>query len=143
MTGSLARAAYRYLVALFAAGVVAQFFLAGLGAFRTQRQAGRETVTNTRFEHDFSAHVTLGHLLLILGALVFLAALTARAGRRRVLTTLALPLLVALQSVLANAGPASVRALHVVNACIILALSFLLAHRAWTRECRRGLGSAG
>lgn len=59
---------------LFAVGVVAQFFLVGLGAFRTQRQSGRGTVTSGRFGHDFSAHVTLGHVLLILGALVVLAA---------------------------------------------------------------------
>jgi Family of unknown function (DUF6220) len=128
------RAAYRYLVALFFGGVVVQFFLAGLGAFRTQHDASAGTaVTDNRFEHNFSAHVALGHALLIVGALVFVAALAGRLGRNRVLLVLALPLLVELQSVLANVGSSAFRALHPVNGCVILALSGVLAHRAWLR----------
>ena len=55
------RTAYRYLVALFVAGVIVQFFLAGLGAFRTQHDAGAGTaVTDRRFADNFSVHVALG-----------------------------------------------------------------------------------
>jgi hypothetical protein len=61
-------------------------------------------------------------------------ALAGRLGRRCVLLALALPLLVELQSVFANLGPAGFRALHPVNACAILALSGVLAHRAWVRR---------
>ncbi|MGH3048823.1 MAG: DUF6220 domain-containing protein, partial [Gaiellaceae bacterium] len=126
------RAAYRYLVALFLVGVVAQFFLAGLGVFRTQHQASTGTaVTDSRFGDDFSAHVTLGHILLIGGGIVFLAAFAGRLGRRRILLTLALPVLVELQSVFANAGPSAFRALHPVNGTLILGISAVLAHRAW------------
>lgn len=129
------RAAYRYLVALFFAGVVVQFFLAGLGVFRTQHDAAAgRAVTDGRFGDNFDAHVTLGHILLIVGAVVFLTALAARLGRGRVLAALALPVLVELQSVFANAGPAGFRALHPVNAILILALSGFLAHRAWLRR---------
>lgn len=126
------RAAYRYLVALFVAGVIVQFFLAGLGAFRTQHDAGAGTaVTDKRFEDNFSVHVALGHALGVVGALVFLAALAGRLGRGRALLALALPLLVELQSVFANAGPAVFRAIHPVNGCLILGIAGVLAHRAW------------
>ena len=126
------RVAYRYVAALFFALVIAQFFLAGLGAFRTQHDAkAGVAVTDKRFEHDFSAHMTLGFLLAIVGLIVFLAALGGRLGRSRVLLALSLPLLVELQSVFANAGPSGFRALHPVNACLILGISGALAHRAW------------
>jgi hypothetical protein len=129
------RAAYRYLVALFFAGVVVQFFLAGLGVFRTQHDAeGGTAVTDGRFGGNFDAHVQLGHILLIVGAVIFLAALAARLGRNRVLAALALPVLVELQSVFANAGPSGFRALHPVNAILILALSGRLAHSAWSHR---------
>lgn len=125
-------AAYRYLLALFFAGVVVQFFLAGLGVFRTQHDAAVGTaVGDSRFEDSFSAHVTLGHVLLIVGALVFLAALVARLGRSRVLGALLLALLVELQSVFANVGPSAFRALHPVNAILIFAIAAVLTHRAW------------
>jgi len=112
--------------------VIVQFFLAGLGAFRTQHDAGGGvTVDDSRFQHNFAAHTTLGFALSIVGLVVFAAALAGRLGRGRVLLALALPLLVELQSVFANAGPAGFRALHPVNACLILGLSGVLAHRAW------------
>ena len=127
-----ARVAYRYVVAIFFALVIVQFFLAGLGAFRTQHDAAAGvTVSDKRFEHNFSAHMTLGFLLSIVGLVVFLAALGGRLGRSRVLLALALPLLVELQSVFANAGPSGFRALHPVNACLILGISGILGHRAW------------
>jgi hypothetical protein len=126
------RLVYRYGIAIFFAAVVVQFFLAGLGVFRTQHDASAGTaVSDGRFEDNFSAHVTLGHILLIAGAVVFLAALAGRLGRARWLAALALPVLVELQSVFANAGPSGFRALHPVNAIAIFALSGVLAHRAW------------
>jgi Family of unknown function (DUF6220) len=126
------RLAYRYLVALFFAGVIVQFFLAGLGVFRTQHDAdGGVTISDHRFEHNFSPHAAWGFMLSILGLLVFLSALGGRLGRSRVLLSLALPVLVELQGVLANAGPSGFRALHPVNACLILGVSAYLAHRAW------------
>lgn len=129
------RTAYRYLVALFVAGVVVQFFLAGLGAFQTQRDAdGGTQINDHRFEHNFTPHMTLGFILAIVGLVVFLAALAGRLGRNRVLLALALPVLVELQSVFANVGPAAFRGLHVVNACVILVLSAVLARVAWREQ---------
>jgi hypothetical protein len=126
------RTLYRWLVALFALGVVAQFFLAGLGAFRAQRATtGHGTLGDKAFGHDFNPHAALGFLLLLVGLLVFLAALAGRLGRTQVLLALALPLLIVLQSVFAHVGPSGFRALHVVNGLAILGISGRLAHAAW------------
>jgi hypothetical protein len=114
-----ARTFHRYLLTLFIVGVAVQFFLAGLGAFRTQRATDRGTVGDRQFGDFFDPHRALGNVLLIVAALVFLAALAGRLGRTRVLTMLALPILVELQFVFANNGPAWFRALHVLNAFVI------------------------
>jgi hypothetical protein len=126
----VAAAAYRYLLSLFTLGVVVQFFLAGLGVFRVNHGA-----SDSRFDHVFSPHRTLGNILFIVALLVLVAALIARMGRTRILITLLLPILVFLQSVLANDGPSWVRALHPVNAVLILALAGSYTGRLW-REYR-------
>ncbi len=133
--------AYRIVMAIFAVGVVVQFFLAGLGAFRTQHDATKSgtLLTEDRFDNHFDPHIALGDLLLLVGLLAFVIALLARLDRRVALLTLLLPVLVFVQSVLANAGPSGFRALHPVNGLIILGVSGQLAHRAW----RTGRAPAG
>ena len=125
-----ARAVHRVLLSLFTLGVVVQFFLAGLGVFRVAGGA-----SDKRFDHVFAAHRALGNILFIVALLVLVAALVARLGRPRVLISLALPLLVFLQSILANDGPSWVRALHPVVAVLILALAGSFTGRLW-REHR-------
>jgi Family of unknown function (DUF6220) len=121
-----ARAAHRYLLTLFIVGVAVQFFLAGLGVFRVQDGA-----SDSRFEDVFSPHRTLGNILFILGLLVLLAAIVARLGRARILAMLVLPILVFLQSVLANNGPSWFRALHVLNAFVIAGFAGTMTGRYW------------
>jgi hypothetical protein len=123
-------AAHRILLSVFTLGVVVQFFLAGLGVFRVQNGA-----SDTRFDHVWGPHRTLGNVLFIVALLVLVAALAARLGRTRVLISLILPLLVLVQSVLANNGPSWVRAFHPVVAVIILALAGSFTGRLW-REHR-------
>lgn len=113
------RAAYRYLLTLFLVGVAVQFFLAGLGAFRAQHGAEHGNVADAQFAHFFHPHVVLGNVLLVIGIVVFLAALVGRLGRRWILPALALPVLVELQFVFADHGPAWFRAFHVLNALVI------------------------
>ena len=74
-------------------------------------------------------------MLFIVGLLVLVAAIVARVGRTRVLISLLLPLLVFVQSILANGGPSWVRALHPVVAVLILALAGSFTGRLW-REHR-------
>ncbi|MGI0129652.1 MAG: DUF6220 domain-containing protein, partial [Thermoplasmata archaeon] len=100
-------AVHRILLSVFTLGVVVQFFLAGLGVFRTQDGA-----SSARFDHVWGPHRTLGNVLFIVALLVLVAAIVARVGRTRVLLSLLFPLLVFVQSVLANNGPSWVRAFH-------------------------------
>ena len=123
-------AAHRILLSLFTLGVVVQFFLAGLGVFHVQSGA-----TDSRFGHVFGPHRTLGNVLLILALGVLVAAIAARLSRPRLLLSLVLPLLVFLQFVFANNGPTWFRALHPVNAVVILALAGSFTGRLW-RERR-------
>jgi hypothetical protein len=116
-------AVHRWLLTIFIVGVAVQFFLAGLGVFKTQRQTEHGTVGDSQFSDYFDPHRTLGNILFIVGVLVFLAALLARLGRSRVLIMLALPVLVFLQSVFAGGGPSWFRALHVLNAFVIAGLA--------------------
>jgi uncharacterized membrane protein AbrB (regulator of aidB expression) len=123
---------HRVVLSVFTLGVVVQFFLAGLGVFRVQNGA-----SDTRFDHVWAAHRTLGNVLFIVALLVLLAALVARLPRAQVLISLVLPLLVFIQSILANNGPTWVRALHPVVAVLILALAGSFTGRLW-REHRAG-----
>jgi Family of unknown function (DUF6220) len=123
---------HRVLLSVFTLGVIVQFFLAGLGVFRVQDGA-----SSSHFDHVWGPHRTLGNVLFIVGLLVLVAAIVARLGRTRVLLSLVLPLLVFVQSILANNGPSWVRAFHPVVAVIILALAGSFTGRLW-REQRAG-----
>jgi hypothetical protein len=114
--------AYRWLAALFFAGVVAEFFLAGLGVFRTQDVATTPGTTLTRasFDHSFGPHIVLGDVLALISLALFVVVLVARPGRRVLLTTLAVLVLIAVQATLADAGPPAVRALHPVLGLLVL-----------------------
>jgi Family of unknown function (DUF6220) len=123
---------HRVLLSVFTLGVIVQFFLAGLGVFRVQDGA-----SSSHFDHVWGPHRTLGNVLFIVALLVLVAAIVARLGRTRVLLSLVLPLLVFVQSILANNGPSWVRAFHPVVAVIILALAGSFTGRLW-REQRAG-----
>ena len=126
-----ARAAFRYLLTIFIVGVAVQFFLAGLGVFRAQHASDHGTVGDKQFGDFFHPHVVLGNVLLIVGIVVFVAALAGRMGRRWVLPALALPILVELQFVFAHNGPSWFRALHVLNALAIAGLAGSQTGLAW------------
>ena len=129
------RTIHRYLLSIFTVGVVVQFFLAGLGVFKVTGGA-----SDQRFDHVFAPHRALGNVLFIVAILVLLAAMVARLSRARVALSAALVVLVFLQSVFANDGPAWFRAIHPVNAALILALAGSFTGMLW-REYRTG--SAG
>ena len=122
---------FKALLTLFLVGVAVQFFLAGLGAFRTQHASDHGTVGDKQFGDFFHAHVVLGNILIVIAVLVFVAALVARLGRRWVLPMLALPVLVELQFVFANNGPSWFRALHVLNAFAIAGIAGAHTGLAW------------
>jgi hypothetical protein len=122
---------FRWLLTIFIVGVAVQFFLAGLGVFKAQHGTDKGTVGDSQFASYFDPHRALGNVLLIVGVLVFLAALVAKVGAPRIYLMLALPVLVALQSVFANTGPSWFRALHVLNAFVIAGLAGSQAGLVW------------
>jgi predicted membrane channel-forming protein YqfA (hemolysin III family) len=67
--------AYRVLAILTTLVIIAQFFLAGLGAFHDVR---------TDDANRFSAHETVGYIIVGLSIVLFVAALLARLGGRAV-----------------------------------------------------------
>lgn len=125
-----ARAVHRWLGALFLLGVVAQFFLAGLGVFGNQDEAasGGTTVTKQAFDNSFGPHVALGDILVVLSVALVAAALAARLAGMALRSTLAVLLLAIAGAALANAGPPAVRALHPVVGLGVLGAAGYLAY---------------
>jgi Family of unknown function (DUF6220) len=133
--------AYRWLAALLLAGVVTEFFLAGLGVFRTQHAAttAGTTLTRASFDHSFGPHVALGDVLALISLALVVVVLVARPARRLLLTTLAALVLIAVQATLADAGPPAVRALHPVLGLLVLgavAYALHLSGLPWHRSTR-------
>ena len=111
---SWSRTAHRYVARLIAAAVVAQFFLAGAGAFGAT---------------SFAPHKALGWLLLILAAVEMLLALL---GRTLIRHSGALVLVTVVQvavGVLGADTSAWFGALHTVNAIAVIAAAGTLARR--------------
>jgi hypothetical protein len=128
-----AAAIYKVLIALFAAAVVVQFFLAGLGIFGAIPEEDGST-TSATWEDKLDPHAALGHLLFIPVSFVLLILiLIAWTGPRSIGATVGLVVLMLLQIVLAAAGEDApgVGAFHPINALLILGLSWFLTWRAW------------
>lgn len=130
---TVARAAYRALAVLFLVGVVAEFFLAGLGVFRTMLAAtpAGSALTTVAFDAHFHPHLVLGDLLFGVSLLLLVAALLARLGRPDVLTAGGLFVLLCVQATFAFTGPAAVRALHPTLALAVLGAGVGITLRAF------------
>ncbi len=136
MLRNLSRAGYRALAWLFLAGVVVEFFLAGLGVFHTERDATKAgtNLTKTGFDHLFNSHLVLGDILFAVSLGLVLAAAAGRIGRRGVLTTIGLLLLLTVQATFASAGPPVVRALHPLVGLLILGTAVHIARASRLRN---------
>jgi hypothetical protein len=134
VTGVL-RAVYRWAMAIFFLALILQIFLAGLGIFGGVEEIAAGGLDEEAWDDEIGAHAGFGHLLWLVSILLFLISLGARLGRNRVLLTLALPVLLFVQIVLAAAGEDApvIGALHPVNALVILALVGYLAWGSWRR----------
>ena len=123
---------YRILIVLFAAAVVVEIFLAGLGIFRAM-PAEDKSVSHETIEHKFDAHAALGDFLGGGAVLLLILVLIAWPARRSIGATLALALLTVVQGVLGGTGDSApvAGALHAVNAFLILGLSLVLTWQAW------------
>ncbi|MGH3031444.1 MAG: DUF6220 domain-containing protein [Gaiellaceae bacterium] len=112
---SQARVIYFGLVALYLAGAVVQFFLAGLAVFG---------------DTSFDLHSVLGFILGIASIVLLVVALVGRLPRTLLLLTVLLVGLNVLQLVLANVDLSEVAALHPVNGVAIVFLAYELTQRS-------------
>jgi len=119
---------YRWtLLAFLLAGVV-QIFLAGLGAFRLQDQAGAG-------DSAFAPHRALGFSLGVVALVILVLAVIARPGARAIAGSAVLVLLTTLmQSLLAGFAEDHVifGAFHALDGLLILSLAAYLYY--WSRR---------
>lgn len=129
------RALYRYGTAIVAAMVLVQIGAAGFGAFNASEHLPHDnsTLTEHVFDDGFSFHRGFGYGVFIAAVVLFLLALAGRLGRPRVVEAAALPVLVAVQIVLAWAAESThwVGPFHALVAFAILGLSGRLVYEAW------------
>lgn len=107
-----ARIALAALCWLFAAGVLAQVYLAGLAVFGDPLR--------------WPDHVALGHLLGPLAVAVAIAAPFAGLPRRVLAAAVALPVLFGFQYLFAGIGRGPVAALHATNALVLFAVALAI-----------------
>lgn len=132
------QAIYRIWVTILTAAVVVQIFFAGYGAFDAAHKLEDEgsTIDDGAFHRGFDPHIVLGYLIF-LGTLVLLLLSFGARGRGRILRSLAVVGLAALQVVLAWIGygvPYVAGGLHPINAFIILGFLGAITWREWKVE---------
>jgi hypothetical protein len=142
MTEAL-RAVLRYANPLVFLAVTAQIAGAAYGAFYAADKLGDQSgsdeqkmISEKAFDHGFGFHTAFGYIIFIAAVVLFLIALGARIGRPRIWQYLALPILVAVQIVLAwiSEDVHGVGILHGINALVIFGLTGSLTFQQWRRR---------
>jgi hypothetical protein len=110
-----ARVLFFGLAVIYLAGVVVQFFLAGLGTFGAT---------------SFDAHQAFGLVLALLTLILLVLAVVGKVPRILILLAVALLGLNVLQMFLAQVDVEEVAALHVVNALAIVFVAFDIVQRS-------------
>jgi Mn2+/Fe2+ NRAMP family transporter len=129
---------YGYLAGLFVVAVLAQVFLAGVGAFGDHKRKVADA-------SSFDPHRALGSILGMVAIVLFLVALSARASPSGVIGAFVLAALIfAAQPALANAGDNNKWSggLHALDGMLILIVSVWLAGAAHRRQAARRRGSS-
>jgi hypothetical protein len=130
------RTIYRWWVALLFAAVVVQIGAAGYGAFNAASNVDeKKPLAEKTFDDGFDFHNGFGYIIFLGAVILFLLALGGRLGKQQVLRVLGVPVLVAIQIVLAWIGEDHpvVGILHPINAFLILGLVGSLAFAAWRK----------
>jgi hypothetical protein len=134
------RAIYRYWLTILWLAVIAQIAGAAYGAFYTAQKLGDQSgsdehkiISEKTFDHGFGFHTGFGYLIFLGAVLLLLLSLVARLGKRQILLSLAVPLLVALQIVLAwiSEGVHGVGILHGLNALVIFGFVGWMTGEQW------------
>jgi hypothetical protein len=129
------RTIYRWWVALLFAAVVVQIGAAGYGAFNAADKSDPGPLNEKRFDDGFDFHNGFGYMIFLGAVILLLLALGGRLGKKHVLRVLGVPVLVAIQIVLAWAGEDHpvVGIFHPINAFLILGFVGSLAFAAWRK----------
>jgi hypothetical protein len=131
---------YRYWLTLLFIAVVAQIAAAAYGAFYAAQKLGDQKGSDEHklinakvFDHGFGFHTGFGYLIFLAAIVLFLLALAARLGKRRVLFALAVPVAVAVQIILAWASESvhAIGILHGLNALVVFSLVGYMTGQAW------------
>jgi glycerol uptake facilitator-like aquaporin len=134
------RAIYRYWLTILWLAIVAQIAGAAYGAFYAAQKLGDQSgsdehklISEKTFDHGFGFHTAFGYLIFLGAVLLLLLSLVARLGKRQILLSLTVPLLIALQIVLAwiSEGVHGVGILHGLNALVIFAFVGWLTGEQW------------
>jgi hypothetical protein len=134
------RAIYRYWLTLLFAAVVAQIAAAAYGGFYAAQKLGDQTgsdenkrINEKVFDHGFGFHNGFGYLIFLGAVVLLLLALAGRLGKRGVLFSLAVPVAVAVQIVLAWASESvhGIGILHGLNALVVFGLTGYLTGQQW------------
>jgi hypothetical protein len=130
--GPLMRQVHAWLAWVFVASIVVQVFLAGLA------------IPQLGGNGSFATHRDFGYLIGLLTLLVLIAAVLARAGRRRILQAAGLLALYVVQSSLPYMDPGlpAAAALHPVNALVMFGLGVLYARAAWRARATADVAAA-
>jgi hypothetical protein len=136
------QAIYRVWLTILTAAVVVQIFFAGYGAFDNIHKLDDQgsTIDQDAYNSSFDPHIALGYFIF-LGSLVLLLLSFGVRGRARILRSLGVVGLVALQVVLAWIGygvPYVAGGLHPINAFIILGFLASITYREWKVERTAG-----
>jgi hypothetical protein len=110
-----ARVLFFGLAVIYLAGVVVQFFLAGLGTFGAT---------------SFDAHQAFGLVLALLTLILLVLAVVGKVPRLLILLSVALLGLNVLQMFLAQVDVDEIAALHVVNALAIVFVALEIVQRS-------------
>jgi hypothetical protein len=110
-----ARVLFFGLAVIYLAGVVVQFFLAGLGTFGAT---------------SFDAHQVFGLILAVLTLVLLVLAVVGKVPRLLILLAVALLGLNVLQMFLARIDVDEIAALHVVNALAIVFVAYEIVQRS-------------
>jgi hypothetical protein len=130
--GPLMRQVHAWLAWVFVASIVVQVFLAGAA------------IPQLGGTGSFATHRDFGYLIGLLTLLVLIAAVLARAGRRRILQAAGLLALYVVQSSLPYMDPGlpAAAALHPVNALVMFGLGVVYARAVWRARATADVAAA-
>jgi len=120
MQGML-RQVHAWVAWVFVGSILVQVFLAGLA------------IPQLGGNGNFSTHQGFGYAIGLVALALVIAAVAARAGRRRILQALGLLVLYVIQTILPNLDPdlSIAAALHPVGALILFGLGVWYARTVW------------